>query len=744
MIALRDYQNEKVRELVEKSSNLLSLVGNKKIVFKSPTGSGKTIMMAEYLKQLQYYYRSTHKLSYIWTAPRKLHNQSKDKLASYFLGDRTLICSNFEDLENRRIQEGEILFLNWESINKADNIYIRENEQDFNLTTVLSNTREAGNEIILIIDESHHTAGSLNSTGIIEMINPKLTIDVSATPSVDGDEWVIVQREDVIAEGMIKKSVSINPGFKNTILRESDDKVVLSSDSIQSTDEFVLSQAVFQRQKLLEIYKSVGSTVNPLLLIQLPDHNQSSVVDYQHEIQRLLEELHNITVANGKLAIYLSEDKENLENITRNSSLVEVMLFKQAIALGWDCPRASILALFRDWKDFTFSTQTLGRIMRMPEIHHYDVEELNIAYVYTTVGEINVIENLANEFVTFQISTYNRQYENVSLDSVHSKRVRAKTRLSPLFSKYFNSSAKSLNLNNRINLHPSKLTRLMLSDGRIFNADQTIKAISDGSGSYQSEVVERNITPLEIQQLFDSFIRASLKEFYPEERSVNRLKNAIYDFFTQNFPVQFIPYDSEIPKIVLAPENIDIFLGVINQSEILYKQEIEKEIKTLEVQKNWCIPSTVSSNNQYEKHPCKKSILEPFYLSRSSSKIEIDFITFLESNVDVLCWFKNRDRDATFFAIPYESNGDALPFYIDWIVRFKSGKIGLFDTKAGFTASIAKEKAEGLSRYIQLRSDKLVGGIVIKDNDAWLYNDNLSYEYNPHDLSKWKALVNLT
>ena len=45
------------------------------------------------------------------------------------------------------------------------------------------------------------------------------------------------------------------------------------------------------------------------------------------------------------------------------------MIFKQAIALGWDCPRASHHVLFRQWKEETlvFSLQTLGRIMRMPE-----------------------------------------------------------------------------------------------------------------------------------------------------------------------------------------------------------------------------------------------------------------------------------------------------------------------------------------------------------------------------------------
>ena len=49
------------------------------------------------------------------------------------------------------------------------------------------------------------------------------------------------------------------------------------------------------------------------------------------------------TTENGRLAIYLSDkdNKINLENIEKNENEVEDMIFKQAIALGWDCPRAA-------------------------------------------------------------------------------------------------------------------------------------------------------------------------------------------------------------------------------------------------------------------------------------------------------------------------------------------------------------------------------------------------------------------
>ena len=104
----------------------------------------------------------------------------------------------------------------------------------------------------------------------------------------------------------------------------------------------------------------------------------------------------------------LSEEKENLENIAKPNQETEVLIFKQAIALGWDCPRAHILVLFRDWKSLTFSVQTVGRIMRMPEPDkgHYKEEILNHGFVYTNLANIEIKEDVARNYIT--IFTSNR------------------------------------------------------------------------------------------------------------------------------------------------------------------------------------------------------------------------------------------------------------------------------------------------------------------------------------------------
>jgi len=113
----------------------------------------------------------------------------------------------------------------------------------------------------------------------------------------------------------------------------------------------VIEEALKKRAKLAEMFKKEGANINPLILVQLPD-NKAGLADKKDEIIRILDNK-GITEKNGKLAIWLSEDKsETLPSIEKNDNEVEVLIFKQAIALGWDCPRASILVIFRESKSF--------------------------------------------------------------------------------------------------------------------------------------------------------------------------------------------------------------------------------------------------------------------------------------------------------------------------------------------------------------------------------------------------------
>jgi len=146
------------------------------------------------------------------------------------------------------------------------------------------------------------------------------------------------------------------------------------------------------------------------------------------------------------------------------------------------------------------------------------------------------------------------------------------------------------------------------------------------------------------------------------------------------------------------------------------------------------------------KEDRNKSIMQPFY-RKGDWKPEKAFVEFLEKLESVVWWFKNGDRDATFFAIPYE-NGEKKPFYIDFIVKLKDGRIGLFDTKSGITLKIAGSKIDGLHNYIKEENNKgknLFGGIVTNTNQKeykarWIYFDKTSSELKDNNFSNWKDL----
>lgn len=148
--------------------------------------------------------------------------------------------------------------------------------------------------------------------------------------------------------------------------------------------------------------------------------------------------------------------------------------------------------------------------------------------------------------------------------------------------------------------------------------------------------------------------------------------------------------------------------------------------------------------DNYTSVPAKASIVEPFYQRNDASQIEKDFTNYLESKTDdIEWWYKNGENDSKHFAVPYNDKGTKRPFYVDWIVKYRNGKLALFDTKSGITAETAKSKAEGLYQYIKEQNAKgknLFGGIVIPHSGSWRYNDRELYEFNKNDLSQWKFL----
>ena len=134
----------------------------------------------------------------------------------------------------------------------------------------------------------------------------------------------------------------------------------------------------------------------------------------------------------------------------------------------------------------------------------------------------------------------------------------------------------------------------------------------------------------------------------------------------------------------------------------------------------------------------------PFYEKIESSPVEKKFIQYLDELKNVKWWFKNGERDAnaSFFAIPYEKNLKEYLFYIDFLVQF-DGKLGFFETKAlqgKGSAQESEEKVKALKKYLDLRGNKFLGGIVVLENEAWKIYNEKGQKYDVENKDNWTPL----
>ena len=167
----------------------------------------------------------------------------------------------------------------------------------------------------------------------------------------------------------------------------------------------MVKKAIKKRNELEKGFLEEKSKIKPLLLIQIPDSKKNSNTDMKEEMLEILSK-NKLTIENKKVAIYLSGENVNMDEENQPFESVEVLIFKQAIALGWDCPRAHILAIFRDIKSFAFEVQTIGRICRFPEPEkgYFNNNELNNAYIFSNIPSIELKDNFAQSLISLHIS----------------------------------------------------------------------------------------------------------------------------------------------------------------------------------------------------------------------------------------------------------------------------------------------------------------------------------------------------
>lgn len=152
--------------------------GKQTIVMKAPTGSGKTIILIDYVDK--YLTNIISGTAFIWLCPGKgnLEEQSRDKMRRSAPGRAT---QNLFDAMQNGFAPGSTTFINWELVTKKGNTAIRDSERK-NLFDRIAEAHRGGMQFIVIIDEEHSN-NTAKARTVIDSFAAKNIIRVSATAS---------------------------------------------------------------------------------------------------------------------------------------------------------------------------------------------------------------------------------------------------------------------------------------------------------------------------------------------------------------------------------------------------------------------------------------------------------------------------------------------------------------------------------------------------------------------------------
>lgn len=766
-IDLKEYQDKKVDELVKIFSDLLPLEAeNKLCVFQSPTGSGKTVMVAKFIETLKNDLIEED-FCFLWISIGKgeLHKQSKKSLERIFGEDPKVSLLESEYFGSRTfIERNEVVVANWEKLRTKDKATgewkskAMKNGEMTNFIEVLENTKKR-RKIILIIDESHYASDTLRTNELRQIVNAEVTLEMSATPKLQPTQmdiarktsyFVFVEPKDVIAEGMIKKEIIINEAL---------DKLV---DDEKTSQDIIIESAYNKRLELKKAFADTGVNINPLCLIQLPN---SEAGETKKEIVAQFLNSKGIKENNGKLAVWLSEDKsDGLDEISDFNSEVEFLIFKQAIDTGWDCPRAHILVKLRETGSYTFEVQTVGRILRMPEQMHYDNDILNRGYIYTNLQSITIAKEDYNPNIIKHLKAIRKPiYKPLKLQSYYKSRVdfgditsSFVTPLENVFCKYFGMEINPTLINTAENCQ-KVIDKFMVITPEPYDEKIIIDEIIDNTKFDELEdkdfetYVKRTKLRLSNNDLYDVFniiIRQNLNGFAPK-RSTSIVRGCVYQWFKKYLGIDYNAPNGmiNIQNLFLHPNNIAVYSRLLNEATEVYKPAKKQEVKDKIEEKEYVWE--VKFEEFYNEHTdelfnCKLNIYDKCYLLKIRSNPEKEFEKYLETKTEKIdWWFKNGVSKQDFFGIRYEENEFPKTFYPDYIVQLKNGQTLIADTKAGLTAVEAKSRAEALYKYLANENAKgknLTGGILVQQSEHWKINLNETYLYDKNDLTTWTFL----
>ncbi len=761
--SLKEYQRDAVDELKELFELYFKSLTRKEIIFKAPTGSGKTFMAASLMEELASE-NSDANFCILWACPGKgeLHKQSFDNVKKYLGGNP--VCSLLEEDffgSRKYIKNHEIVFVNWEKLIQKDKETgkwannLMKDQEGQNFIDVIDQTRRNGTKVILVIDESH--IGKSAKARIQEFINtiicPNIVLEMSATPLSEHID-VVIEPQRVIDEGMIKVDVIVNEGISK------EDRSIEETDS----EYLVLEKGYLKREELKKAYEAIGSLVNPLVLIQIPNVEEGEAKKLV--IKDFLRD-RGITEDNGKLKFWCDDkglfDKKKIKDLDDKT---EYLVFKTAVATGWDCPRAQILIKFREGKSETFEIQTIGRILRTAEAKSYGNALLDNAYIFTNIQEFETKPESYNpNRIKTEFSYFAKPYtklsvwEQTQLRSFYRSRQGYYNSADSNYAAYFlRSFMKFFGLTNEdktllsieSNIEKFELKGLDLaSDTKDSLIEETAIEVTsiEYEQSISGEQVGVKMSENDIQAQYYALIKENLNGL-ASARSKSPINSAIIDAFMNFYDV--FPRSQRVSSIQrIVVNNKQIFAEILSESTREFREMLQQNVgKTGDHYEFRIEDKRGYSTDTHVAIRTTKSLYQPLFVLKGQNgqinHLEQDFIVYLDAQEHVRWYWENGPELMRInFGISY--NNGMNTFQPDFIVKFDNGDVGIFDTKAvDQRVDDTKVKQEALCDYLYNinknhgLAPKVIGGIVIKIGSQFYLFEGKDYHAYTESPNGWR------
>ena len=352
------------------------------LLIEAPTGSGKTLMAGCIVEQ----FAAVENIVWFWFAPFKgVVGQSEAFLREQFPGLRLLDLAVNRSSEGAR--SGDTFVTTWQTVatRVRDKRNVRkESETNPSIDTMITRIRAQGLRVGVVVDEAHHGFGKDTQAAAFfsEVLRPEYTILITATPD-DADvaafektmgiaelQRIRVSRADAVAAGLIKAGVRC-AAYCVT------DPAKAALVDLQGT---ALRDGVAAHRALKARLEKLKIPLVPLLLVQADSREKS--------VEKLKERLLAHGFTDEQIAVHTAAEPDDGLLAIANDDRREALIFKMAVALGFDAPRAFTLVSMRAARDPDFGVQLIGRLLRVHRLLQARAQdgslpdELNHGYVF--------------------------------------------------------------------------------------------------------------------------------------------------------------------------------------------------------------------------------------------------------------------------------------------------------------------------------------------------------------------------